>query len=474
MADFGDDMGESMKRISNAFWRELFHQWLRDAQSNDYQHEHSGGEDYDVKLFDNDAQRKVFEEKLKEAGIEYTEKSVPAVRFNHKDAKKVEEIYKQIINDIDTGIYTPSEVEKDCFDNTPASTQVKYDLEHAVEEGKLPQEDFAALGKDFTMGDVEKMLEKHQDLHNELSEMWLRREQAKNPAEQEQPAQTTGKTADAETQSMQHTFNDPKKAASSKQAAEPVAMQDPKAQRQERNLEDSALEKGNEQSEEQPLGAEHSVDEPAEKDIDEFTRVSEHDALPELEHAELNGVITKEELGSIEHESRRDARVLEERHPDIAQKLRDAGYDMNDLTKNDSRMRPSHDGGDPDSHTQVVEGSWKEEINQAIEASYAEGMNVTDFATELRTKHGINIATSADGGIKYSFNGNEHHSINSENTRTKLAWKDFNEKGATTLSKAVRDKAIEAKLEGELSRDTARALGRGLGLPDAPTDPIRA
>lgn len=57
MPDFGDDFGDSLKRFSSMFLRELFHQWLRDSQKNGYYHETIGGEDFDVKLFDDDTQR---------------------------------------------------------------------------------------------------------------------------------------------------------------------------------------------------------------------------------------------------------------------------------------------------------------------------------------------------------------------------------------------------------------------------------
>ena len=95
MPDFGDDFGDSLKRFSSMFLRELFHQWLRDSQKNGYYHETIGGEDFDVKLFDDDTQREIFEQKLREAGIEFTEKSVPAVRFNTKDRKAIEKIYQE-------------------------------------------------------------------------------------------------------------------------------------------------------------------------------------------------------------------------------------------------------------------------------------------------------------------------------------------------------------------------------------------
>ena len=108
MPDFGDDFGDSLKRFSSMFLRELFHQWLRDSQKNGYYHETIGGEDFDVKLFDDDTQREIFEQKLREAGIEFTEKSVPAVRFNTKDRKAIEKIYQEVIKDIDTGTYTPT------------------------------------------------------------------------------------------------------------------------------------------------------------------------------------------------------------------------------------------------------------------------------------------------------------------------------------------------------------------------------
>lgn len=169
MPDFGDDFGDSLKRFSSMFLRELFHQWLRDSQKNGYYHETIGGEDFDVKLFDDDTQREIFEQKLREAGIEFTEKSVPAVRFNTKDRKAIEKIYQEVIKDIDTGTYTPNKKEAEFVASQPADAQTQYDLSRLADNGLIPKEELAALGRNYTMGDAMKML----DGHKEAKEQFL-------------------------------------------------------------------------------------------------------------------------------------------------------------------------------------------------------------------------------------------------------------------------------------------------------------
>lgn len=174
MPDFGDDFGDSLKRFSSMFLRELFHQWLRDSQRNGYQYETIGGEDFDVKLFDDDAQREIFEQKLREAGIEFTEKSVPAVRFNTKDRKAIEKIYQEVIKGIDTGTYTPNKKEAEFAASQPADAQTQYDLSRLADNGLIPKEELAALGRNYTMGNAMKML----DGHKEAKEQFLKEKKA--------------------------------------------------------------------------------------------------------------------------------------------------------------------------------------------------------------------------------------------------------------------------------------------------------
>ena len=160
MPDFGDDFGDSLKRFSSMFLRELFHQWLRDSQKNGYYHETIGGEDFDVKLFDDDTQREIFEQKLREAGIEFTEKSVPAVRFNTKDRKAIEKIYQEVIKDIDTGTYTPNKKEAEFVASQPADAQTQYDLSRLADNGLIPKEELAALGRNYTISSSATMADR--------------------------------------------------------------------------------------------------------------------------------------------------------------------------------------------------------------------------------------------------------------------------------------------------------------------------
>lgn len=422
MPDFGDDFGDSLKRFSSMFLRELFHQWLRDSQRNGYQHETIGGEDFDVKLFDDDTQREIFEQKLREAGIEFTEKSVPAVRFNTKDRKAIEKIYQEVIKGIDAGTYTPNKKEAEFVASQPADAQTQYDLSRLADNGLIPKEELAALGRNYTMGDAMKML----DVHKEAKEQFL----------------------------TERKYRDPHKEAT-----------------QEGKLH---LRKG--------------------LDIDK--------AAAEVDKSQ-----------PAESQAQ-DERVIVEPEPS------GAGYDMNDMTKNDARAVQAHDGGDADHHTlakeplsqtevsagQVPEASspvpvqaapapakeapapqptdsWKGHIDKSIENSFRKGMSITDFAIKLE-RSGIGIQTARDGSLQYYLLDDPYKKLNSINTSSKVSFGNFRESsiGNRTDGKAFEkvdndiyaaNKAVEA-VRGVTNPVAAVAhdvVGRG--LPDAPTDPIR-
>lgn len=434
MPDFGDDFGDSLKRFSSMFLRELFHQWLRDSQKNGYYHETIGGEDFDVKLFADDTQREIFEQKLREAGIEFTEKSVPAVRFNTKDRKAIEKIYQEVIKDIDTGTYTPNKKEAEFVASQPADAQTQYDLSRLADNGLIPKEELAALGRNYTMGDAMKML----DGHKEAKEQFL----------------TERKYRDLHKEATQE-VND-------------LVKNDPK-----------------------------SLDKPA-------TRSQ----MKTLESA-------KEQDKSQPAESQaQDERVIAEPEPS------GAGYDMNDMTKNDARAVQAHDGGDADHHTLAKEplsqtevsagqaqeapspvpvqaepapakeapapqptDSWKGHIDKSIENSFRKGMSITDFAIKLE-RSGIGIQTARDGSLQYYLLDDPYKKLNSINTSSKVSFGSFRESGIgnRTDGKAFEkvdndiyaaNKAVEA-VRGVTNPVAAVAhdvVGRG--LPDAPTDPIR-
>lgn len=414
MPDFGDDFGDSLKRFSSMFLRELFHQWLRDSQKNGYYHETIGGEDFDVKLFADDTQREIFEQKLREAGIEFTEKSVPAVRFNTKDRKAIEKIYQEVIKDIDTGTYTPNKKEAEFVASQPADAQTQYDLSRLADNGLIPKEELAALGRNYTMGDAMKML----DGHKEAKEQFL----------------TERKYRDLHKEATQE-VND-------------LVKNDPKNKSQ-----------------------------PAESQA-------------------------------------QDERVIAEPEPS------GAGYDMNDMTKNDARAVQAHDGGDADHHTLAKEplsqtevsagqaqeapspvpvqaepapakeapapqptDSWKGHIDKSIENSFRKGMSITDFAIKLE-RSGIGIQTARDGSLQYYLLDDPYKKLNSINTSSKVSFGSFRESGIgnRTDGKAFEkvdndiyaaNKAVEA-VRGVTNPVAAVAhdvVGRG--LPDAPTDPIR-
>lgn len=427
MPDSGDDFGDSLKRFSSMFLRELFHQWLRDSQKNGYYHETIGGEDFDVKLFDDDTQREIFEQKLREAGIEFTEKSVPAVRFNTKDRKAIEKIYQEAIKDIDTGTYTPNKKEAEFVASQPADAQTQYDLSRLADNGLIPKEELAALGRNYTMGDAMKML----DGHKEAKEQFL----------------TERKYRDLHKEATQE-VND-------------LVKNDPK-----------------------------SLDKPATR-----SQMKTLKSQPAESQAQ-------------------DERVIAEPEPS------GAGYDMNDMTKNDARAVQAHDGGDADHHTLAKEplsqtevsagqaqeapspvpvqaepapakeapapqptDSWKGHIDKSIENSFRKGMSITDFAIKLE-RSGIGIQTARDGSLQYYLLDDPYKKLNSINTSSKVSFGSFRESGIgnRTDGKAFEkvdndiyaaNKAVEA-VRGVTNPVAAVAhdvVGRG--LPDAPTDPIR-
>ena len=456
MPDFGDDFGDSLKRFSSMFLRELFHQWLRDSQKNGYYHETIGGEDFDVKLFDDDTQREIFEQKLREAGIEFTEKSVPAVRFNTKDRKAIEKIYQEAIKDIDTGTYTPNKKEAEFVASQPADARTQYDLSRLADNGLIPKEELAALGRNYTMGDAMKML----DGHKEAKEQFL----------------TERKYRDLHKEATQE-VND-------------LVKNDPK-----------------------------SLDKPA-------TRSQMKTLESAKEHPEIAGKLNLSKGLDIDkaaaevdksqpaESQAQDERVIAEPEPS------GAGYDMNDMTKNDARAVQAHDGGDADHHTLAKEplsqtevsagqaqeapspvpvqaepapakeapapqptDSWKGHIDKSIENSFRKGMSITDFAIKLE-RSGIGIQTARDGSLQYYLLDDPYKKLNSINTSSKVSFGSFRESGIgnRTDGKAFEkvdndiyaaNKAVEA-VRGVTNPVAAVAhdvVGRG--LPDAPTDPIR-
>ena len=457
MPDFGDDFGDSLKRFSSMFLRELFHQWLRDSQKNGYYHETIGGEDFDVKLFDDDTQREIFEQKLREAGIEFTEKSVPAVRFNTKDRKAIEKIYQEAIKDIDTGTYTPNKKEAEFVASQPADAQTQYDLSRLADNGLIPKEELAALGRNYTMGDAMKML----DGHKEAKEQFLT----------ERKYRDLHKEATQEVNDL--VKNDPK------------SLDKPATRSQMKTLE-SAKEQGALSDAELNLSKGLDIDKAA-AEVDK--------SQPAESQAQ-------------------DERVIAEPEPS------GAGYDMNDMTKNDARAVQAHDGGDADHHTLAKEplsqtevsagqaqeapspvpvqaepapakeapapqptDSWKGHIDKSIENSFRKGMSITDFAIKLE-RSGIGIQTARDGSLQYYLLDDPYKKLNSINTSSKVSFGSFRESGIgnRTDGKAFEkvdndiyaaNKAVEA-VRGVTNPVAAVAhdvVGRG--LPDAPTDPIR-
>ena len=484
MPDFGDDFGDSLKRFSSMFLRELFHQWLRDSQKNGYYHETIGGEDFDVKLFDDDTQREIFEQKLREAGIEFTEKSVPAVRFNTKDRKAIEKIYQEVIKDIDTGTYTPNKKEAEFVASQPADAQTQYDLSRLADNGLIPKEELAALGRNYTMGDAMKML----DGHKEAKEQFL----------------TERKYCDLHKEATQE-VNDLVK-------NDPKSLDKPATRSQMKTLE-SAKEQGVlSDAELKLMGKDGLTVKEASFILDQHPEIA--GKLNLSKGLDIDKAAAEVDKSQPAESQAQDERVIAEPEPS------GAGYDMNDMTKNDARAVQAHDGGDADHHTLAKEplsqtevsagqaqeapspvpvqaepapakeapapqptDSWKGHIDKSIENSFRKGMSITDFAIKLE-RSGIGIQTARDGSLQYYLLDDPYKKLNSINTSSKVSFGSFRESGIgnRTDGKAFEkvdndiyaaNKAVEA-VRGVTNPVAAVAhdvVGRG--LPDAPTDPIR-
>lgn len=435
MADFGDDVVEifrqNAKQAQSMILRELFYRWMRESQQGEHAQETVGNQTYDVKMFDDEAQRQIFEEKLRAEGIQFTEKTVPAVSYNHADAKKVEKIYKQVLNEIDTGNYTPTKAEQEYSNNTPASTQVKYDLTKAVNEGKLDAADLQKLGKDYTLGDVMNMLEgKYPDLQEELVQTWQARADKNREGQDEQPSRNQAKDA------------------SSQEKTEVPAEKDNKQPEKDESLGNEDAPEIKEESldniepnEEALHGA--NLKQPAEevaKEIDTPEIADDEKLSPELQSALEKGVISKDELASLDPTAKLDNQVLADLHPDIAGKMSQAGIDM-------------------------PEGSWKEQIDKTVSKCFEKGDTLTKFAEKLHS-YGIGIRTAdtpdPETGkpmIQYFVEGQENRSLNSCNTTSKLTFDDFKKAPTKTLENIHKVKNADVKALAELAK-TASVPGR--------------
>lgn len=435
MADFGDDVVEifrqNAKQAQSMILRELFYRWMRESQQGEHAQETVGNQTYDVKMLDDEAQRQIFEEKLRAEGIQFTEKTVPAVSYNHADAKKVEKIYKQVLNEIDTGNYTPTKAEQEYSNNTPASTQVKYDLTKAVNEGKLDAADLQKLGKDYTLGDVMNMLEgKYPDLQEELVQTWQARADKNREGQDEQPSRNQAKDA------------------SSQEKTEVPAEKDNKQPEKDESLGNEDAPEIKEESldniepnEEALHGA--NLKQPAEevaKEIDAPEIADDEKLSPELQSALKKGVISKDELASLDPTAKLDNQVLADLHPDIAGKMSQAGIDM-------------------------PEGSWKEQIDKTVSKCFEKGDTLTKFAEKLHS-YGIGIRTAdtpdPETGkpmIQYFVEGQENRSLNSCNTTSKLTFDDFKKAPTKTLENIHKVKNADVKALAELAK-TASVPGR--------------
>lgn len=535
MPDFGDDFGDGLKRVSNTILRELFHQWLRDSQrGNNMGQERVNGEDYDVMYFEDEAQRKLFEQKLQDAGIKFEEKTVPGIRYSHSDKQKVEQMYRDLIKQIDTGTYTPSAEEQGFVGSMGLGDQMSYDLQRAVFEGTLTQEEVDALGPDPTYNDLAPLFQKHPDFERTISGTWKQRlEDDAKRAEKgatdkanvsEQPAWTRKPATEKQMNALQHAeeqglLSDTELALAHKDGinigeassildqhkdvfrelnldaeakanlaqaeqdtqeklAEQESQEAPKQNneevREEAEIEEPAIEEPEPKAEQAEEKAAEDAAPEKEQELDDIVRDSKDDVSPELEHAAKNGKISQEELNGIGKDERHDAKALEEKHPEVAQKLRDAGYDMNDLTKNDARMVPSHDGMDPDHHTEAVESNWKDLADQAAQESIQEIRNeYPKLGQDGKVPFDAFKAKMASKGFDAGYNENLtdiqltkfdskgapdfRRCINGENLKHALSPADFAH--GTRAVAALKQRAAEAQ---QIARDERGGDGPGI------------
>lgn len=527
MPDFGDDFGDGLKRVSNTILRELFHQWLRDSlRGNNMGQERVNGEDYDVMYFEDEAQRKLFEQKLQDADIKFEEKTVPGIRYSHSDKQKVEQMYRDLIKQIDTGTYTPSAEEQGFVGSMGLGDQMSYDLQRAVFEGTLTQEEVDALGPEPTYNDLAPLFQKHPDFERTISGTWKQRlEDDAKRAEKgatdkanvsEQPAWTRKPATEKQMNALQHAeeqglLSEEELKAAHKEGltkGEASAILDQHKDRYgELNLDEKAKsdlaqaeqkaqeargQGGKETAAEETLAdaeiAEPAIEEPeieekateeqsapeAEQPLEEAVGNGKDDVSPELEHAAKNGKISQEELNGIGKDERHDAKALEEKHPEVAQKLRDAGYDMNDLTKNDARMVLSHDGMDPDHHTEAVESNWKDLADQAAQESIQEIRNeYPKLGQDGKVPFDAFKAKMASKGFDAGYNENLtdiqltkfdskgapdfRRCINGENLKHALSPADFAH--GTRAVAALKQRAAEAQ---QIARDERGGDGPGI------------
>lgn len=422
MPDFGDDFGDSLKRFSSMFLRELFHQWLRDSQKNRYYHETIGGEDFDAKLFDDDTQREIFEQKLREAGIEFTEKSVPAVRFNTKDRKAIEKIYQEVIKGIDTGTYTPNKKEAEFVASQPADAQTQYDLSRLADNGLIPKEELTALGRNYTMGDAMKML----DGHKEAKEQFLN----------ERKYRDLHKEATQEVDDL--VKNDPK------------GLDKPATRSQMKTLE-SAKEQGVlNAAEPEPSGPGYDMNDMTKNDA---RAIQAHDGGDADHHT-----LAKEPLSQNEVSA---GQAPETSSPVPVQ----------------AAPAPAKEAPTPQQ-----DDSWKGHIEKTAESCFQKDMSITDFVRVLGN-NGIGIQAARDGSLQYYLLDNPYKKLNSINTHAKLDFGNFRgsaeRNGGQTTDKLNDHMTAAAKKANEAIRGIANPVAAvmhdavGRGLPDAPTDPIR-
>ena len=411
-------------------------------------------------------------------------KSVPAVRFNTKDRKAIEKIYQEVIKDIDTGTYTPNKKEAEFVASQPADAQTQYDLSRLADNGLIPKEELAALGRNYTMGDAMKML----DGHKEAKEQFLT----------ERKYRDLHKEATQEVNDL--VKNDPK------------SLDKPATRSQMKTLE-SAKEQGVlSDAELKLMGKDGLTVKEASFILDQHPEIA--GKLNLSKGLDIDKAAAEVDKSQPAESQAQDERVIAEPEPS------GAGYDMNDMTKNDARAVQAHDGGDADHHTLAKEplsqtevsagqaqeapspvpvqaepapakeapapqptDSWKGHIDKSIENSFRKGMSITDFAIKLE-RSGIGIQTARDGSLQYYLLDDPYKKLNSINTSSKVSFGSFRESGIgnRTDGKAFEkvdndiyaaNKAVEA-VRGVTNPVAAVAhdvVGRG--LPDAPTDPIR-
>lgn len=346
MSDFGDDIGSSVSRFLNMLFREWLMHMRYNRRNNGTSERVQGADGQERERFDCDSaeQQDQVAHDLKEEGID-AEKldqngrlsvTVPVAQMG-----TFQKLCDRALAETNA---LAEKVEDKAFDlvgrhqkPTPVQTE---QIDMLMERGLLTKEERAALGAEYTAAKAHEILKNHKlETHHA----------------------TNGTIPATEAQA---------KAINNLHDIGAISERDYRALGKYPSFED----------------ARNILD----KDV---TQVTDKEVLY---HAYSKGEIDELDLRSGIDEID-EGRWGRDTKGSVFKKLEDAGYDMNDLSKNDARMRPSHDGMDPDAHTQQVESDWIRANNidpKLSVTSLEKSKRANPFAETLSSKQAENRAVS--------------------------------------------------------------------------------